>query len=751
MDRNDGGILMIRLEDVPEYQGKVTPASAAFPFGSFLDNPTPGLGTPFTAVTENVHQALIQKLFAVSGVAPNGQPDTALQSQLYDVMRTVFNENGLKLADVTAAKQYEDVEKLLGEEVFIISRNARFIVETTGGGPDNDMDRFTSDVDGNYAFNLVRDSELILDANQLGATPDPLFDNSDYIERAAEILKAGYITFRKFGQYGIGRTTYTPVGVYFAAVGNRSFAGDYSDTVCFTSISGGTYVENFLFFQNIDPNGDTEDWVVEFPNVGSGGAKNLAINGQPTNGINGFKFAGSNEYEDIDTFYVGTLCRKPSPLYIDKIAVKRIQGRQRANNTDYLVDLPGSGDDPEIFGIDAGIIQGASFPAVVSSTTKGLRLGPARGASIKGLINGDHVFQQGKYDLSSLHIEHGSIECLNGDVTLRDSDIFNEADKATPVRLTSQSAGGFSQRFKLKMENVQFSAREESSLGGWPTTDKPDLQTNANFDIEIVNCTRRISTTNDQTVSQQYMGIVIEDENGVLIDGFNDYSHVMSRRSHISNNVPVTSEVTTDLIDDTFTGVVAGYAAEATGNEYKGPTGTAFYSSQIILDPVRRVGRNSTTSGSSIALTNGGPLPRVDITWGNVTFRSGLILRLYKGSVDLSYDQYVDIPIVSCTALYDNGNAVNGFPWKPRTAGAKDGLNPGMQGEVCFKNGKAATTQTSVVEPTTGTWKKGDVVYIDVPVKPQSGDVKPHTFRRITNGSAHVIDVDWFPLNNYEP
>ena len=84
---------MIKLEDVPEYQGKIKPADADFPQGSFLDDPTAGAGTPFTAATENRLQALIQRAFLEAGATPNGVADTVSSSQIFDVFEGLFNDH----------------------------------------------------------------------------------------------------------------------------------------------------------------------------------------------------------------------------------------------------------------------------------------------------------------------------------------------------------------------------------------------------------------------------------------------------------------------------------------------------------------------------------------------------------------------------------------------------------------------------------------------------------------------------------
>lgn len=646
-----------------------------------------------------------------------------------------------------------------GRRVFIVERGAYFNVvlsSSFSGGNAQGKDEITSSSNSSYGFKL----SLISGSNEVdpywfGANGSEGFDNSDFIERAAEALGGGLLSFSVNGKYELSRTVYLPVGVSIDGnTGNRSFAGNFEDTVQFASQSyEGTnpYVENFLFFLNIDPNGDTETWVTQFPNNGSGSIKRVSVDGSASGGINGFKFAGSYEFENIDHRWVGSLIRKPSSLYTDKVKAKRIHGRERANNTDYMLDLPGSGDSPEIESIESGIIQGASFPAPESGTTRGLRLGPARGAFISGLINGNHVFQQGKYDIANLHLEHGVIEVLNGDTTIRDSDIFNEADKPVPIKLISQSAGGFGQRFKIKLQNIQFSSRVESSLGGWPTELKADIQTNPNFDIEIEGCSRRISTTNSQIVSQQYMGVILQDEGEVLFDEFNNYSHVLSKGCEINNNTVLALKSSASLLNGTFGGVLASLATETSSESYNGGSGTYFYQAQVLTDNQRAWGRNATNSETSIALSSGGTIPKLNIVWSSIDFRSALIVRVYKGTSPGSYDQFVDVPIYSCQTLYDNGDALNGLAWQSRTAGVVTALNNGSHGSTLIEAGLSTCKQTSLVPPTVGFWRQGDKVEILNPTTPTTGTAQPFMFIRKTNGNGTVIGIDWLQVNNYEP
>lgn len=89
MGRNDSKVCltMKKIENAAEYQGQVAPADADFPFGSFKDDPTPGLGTPFVALTENEWQAYLQKALGLADITPNGLADTVGSSQIYSALQ----------------------------------------------------------------------------------------------------------------------------------------------------------------------------------------------------------------------------------------------------------------------------------------------------------------------------------------------------------------------------------------------------------------------------------------------------------------------------------------------------------------------------------------------------------------------------------------------------------------------------------------------------------------------------------------
>lgn len=69
-----------------------TPASAAYPGGSFLNASAPGAedGTPFEQKWPNDIYGFLQGLLATAGIVPSGTPDTALVSQYRDAMESLM-------------------------------------------------------------------------------------------------------------------------------------------------------------------------------------------------------------------------------------------------------------------------------------------------------------------------------------------------------------------------------------------------------------------------------------------------------------------------------------------------------------------------------------------------------------------------------------------------------------------------------------------------------------------------------------
>lgn len=156
-------------------------------------------------------------------------------------------------------------------------------------------------------------------------------------------------------------------------------------------------------------------------------------------------------------------------------------------------------------------------------------------------------------------------------------------------------------------------------------------------------------------------------------------------------------------------GGVSAIASEA-GETWQAATATYYYRAQYIIDVDRMVGRNQTSGEQSLARTNGGAGVRLTLTYNKP---ANCLLRVYRGTSAGSYDQFVDIPVQSCTLLYDNGVTLNGFPWVARTAGPETTLN-GI-GESHYRALGTRAVIDGAATPTVGAWLVGDEIYRTTP------------------------------------
>lgn len=618
---------------------------------------------------------------------------------------------------------------------------AQYLVKTTSQAT-LDGDHYSPTTTGNR---LLSGGELVAviqqpykrDLNVFGASGTSGFDNASIIEECA-LVNQGFEIRGKAGRYEVSRTVFIPIGTTINGFsGNRSFSGNFDDSVQFASQSGGTYVENFLFFMNINPSGDTDTWVVQFPNNGSGGAKNLSIDGSATNGINGFKFAGSHHFEEIDNVKVATLIEKPQSLYTDKVKVVSIHSRERADQSSYLVDLLGLGDAYEIIGIASG------YTGNQVGVTNGLRLGATRGTDVYGIINGHNLLEGCvSVDIHGCHLETGSITLRDGNANIRDNILFNEEDDGSQVIL--ESVGDtFNNRYEVTIENNIFDQSVNRRGGFQSSGTRPDIVVDPAFNAKLKNNKRKI--TDSTAVSRMsYMGAVVGTSPLLPLSDYNNYSHLFSNYECmiVNNQVIQTGTIPGQRLN--FTGLTAG-TRSFTDAGFTGATGTYFYTAQLIIDPERNIGRNQISAETSVSLVNGGAFGSLLIDWGSAVNRGGCIIRVYRGEASGSYNKFVEIPVVSLQEMFDAGNSLNGFAWIDRPSGSVGQLNAGMNGSVTLNDGYV-TAHTNGGLPTAGTWRQGDTVIKTNITPPGAGNDVTTNYRRLTNGSGHALNTDWLPL-----
>jgi hypothetical protein len=631
---------------------------------------------------------------------------------------------------VSAAVNYSKIDKILGSRVWIEERGTYFyiVLSSSFSGDGEGMDELTSNFDTDYGFKLgLIAGTNNIDPYWLGAKGVSGFDNADQIERAASIISSGLLSFGVNGRYELSRTAYLSIGVSIDGyTGNRSFSGNFDDTVQFASQLGGVYVENFLFFLNIDPNGNTETWVTEFPNNGSGTIKNLSIDGTDTDGINGFKFAGSYEFKELDGVKVGSIIRKPN-VYTDKLKIYSIHGRLRSDDVSYFVDLPGLGDGYEISSIAGGYIGDEDIVA------KGIYVGITRGVDISSLINGDHLIERTEaFDLHSCHQEGGDIIIRDSSGVVRDNAFYREKEIDSRVILESVSPAD---RFTVTMERNVFTS-SLNRRGGWRETDSPDIVLHPSFSVNLRDNVRRW-TDSTKVVEQGRTAALIGSDENTFIQEFINYAHLLTDCTVINNQVQINLN-SVDL-DKTFNGLGTPVSKAVSGATWSKPSDTYYYKADLVIDPVRNIGRKSELQEVSISKVNGGDLTSISIVWGNTVNRGNLILRVYRGVSSGIYSDFVDLHIISLQTLIDSGDAVNGVPWGALASESTYSL--GLTSAINVVGG-VIQAGTYGGLPTEGTWKQGDIVK-KVNTAIDENNMVTDSYRRLTNGSSHVNNVDW--------
>lgn len=576
---------------------------------------------------------------------------------------------------------------------------------------------------------------------------------ADVIEAAAQAVYdagGGALVFPS-GVYTVERTVELPLGVSIEGASPIDNLGPTGSQVwdkgtIFKPVTGGSYTDDYVFLCNIAAS-DTTTWVQQFPNiiVHIGGFTFDASDSD--DGKNGFLFGGTYEFENIRNRGVKTLIAKPEGLYTDGVKAAHIHSTARADQTSYLIDLPGLGDAYVIHNIGSG------YAGSQVDMTKGVRLGPVRSSSVFGLINGGHRFEGGGvYDIYGLHLEGGDVEIDDPQGGCLHSSYFATEDEenGVPVKITGSSST-FGKTYAFAVRDNVFN-RTMNRRGGWPTTEIFDIAIDASVTVDLQNNVRRVTAAGNTNIGQA-MGILISDDGGTAIDSYNDYSHVLSGSScRIVGGRAVYHDVVPAQVA-AITGLNAPGLLTFDDVTFNGATATYYYNSIVLMDPVRLAGRNTTGGEVSQAATNGGDLVKLNWTWGLAETRGNVIVRVYRGTSSGAYDEYVDMPVLALGRLIDVGHAINGFVWQSRTSGGVDSMNAGLVGAIDLSSEEGTTLRTNAGRPTLGTWRIHDTVLIRVPSDGASGTYVTTGYRRRVAGTTHTTtsgsNPDWLVLQAY--
>jgi hypothetical protein len=536
------------------------------------------------------------------------------------------------------------------------------------------------------------------------------------------------------GAIALGSSVIVPFGVDLDGVtaSLTPWGGDYRRSLRFMPTAEGQFFDSsgtlrsmatdgdcqqgILFWANIDP-ANPNTWMQEFPGTDSGTFRNLSIDGQMTNGIKGIRFAGSYRFTDLRGFLVGTLIEKPN-LYTDQVLIESISASYRANDTDYLIDLPGLGDGCFIRSVAAGYLDDQT------GITRGIYLGLARGGVIEGVINGiDMIAGASGIEYRGAHKEGGQIIVDGAEVAIRSGHFHNGENHLTPIVLMN-SLGIHRNSSRVTVEDCGFVHHVNPTGGGgsgWSGTEIMDIDLQSDrIQLCMNGGNRRLASVSGQVDRRlQHAPLIGDSTGGGVFATWRNYAPMLAtqptslfaRTVSVSGKTPNRLANWNGLSADGFTPLPG-----VPGVAFKGDTATYFYFARPLYDPVRMLGRAAAGNAevSVDAVRDSSTLPAFDINAATTATRGAVTWEVYRGIASGIYDRRVLIPGIDLDMFIDDGNALNGFAWILRTPGPPADINNNGHAGTCeysdgilrIVNGLAATP------PTKGTFSVGDTIVL---------------------------------------
>lgn len=471
----------------------------------------------------------------------------------------------------------------------------------------------------------------------------------------------------------------------FVPVGQKLHA---SRATRFVPLAGASFTQGFMFIFN---SSDGLTWDDDFPNIDTGGFSGGYFDNSP-NVVTGVKAClgfGSCEFENLRGNRMAGMVKRPAGVYSDNFKVRRVYC-EPVIGADYQIDIIGLGDCP--------VIEECHFPFNAanpgSGTPNGVKVSASLGGKIADCIGGNVLISGGgKVTVERGHYEKSKILINASSAEIKST--FMSADSGEPIETTDDSA----QDHHVSLEDVEFAY----TLGAneWSGA---DVKLDNRFTLSVKNCYRRF-TVSGSIDKSQLSGISVVDSGGSAVTDWNNFSYALSRNGFIGRNYNVDLTFTLVEKSNSYSGI--GTSALDGAVSWGEATGTYYYTSQVLTDKGRLLGRTQISAEESIAATNGGNGVRLDLSYGD-RVNSGIV-RVYRGTSTGSYNKYVDIPAFSMGRLYDDGVNLNGYPWVSRSAGAVDTLNAiGLY---------SSRYQLGIVElrasapPTVGAWTQADTIY----------------------------------------
>lgn len=562
-----------------------------------------------------------------------------------------------------------------------------------------------------------------VDVKQFGAAGDGTTDDTtsfqaaiDYLDSLAAVTLAGGIIQVPQGTFSVSSTISVPL--------NISIIGDAGTGTVIRPTAGFSGTQDYVFLFNST---DGLTWAVAFPGYVLGSIKNFSIDATDAAATTrGMFIAGAYNIEDIK----GTMLAKviaSVQLFVDGIKVSKLHSRlARGSLYQFTFDLLG-----DSLAIDQ-VKQGAPFDPGLGKFS--IEVVASTGCSIRSCVGGNIKLDRcDATTVQDFHTENGQILIQDSSCVIKDSFI----SAAITVGVVMSNPAG--SRNQVILDNLAFVYSLDETPVGF---NENDVKTSADTSVVIRNCRKRTFQSGAVSVAEQ-TGIKIINSLDADLTDFNNYSYRLSQKGFIELGENVfmdTQHVDTGSGSINLFGGATGITSKVVWDE---ATDTYFYEAAYLYDPTRLIGRGSAGGEESFALTNGGNGVQLVIQKNTSRSRSCMV-RLYRGTATGSYDKFVDIAAIAVTLAYDRGTNIAGLLWQSRTAGGIDSISDIENLEFNLNN----LVGTRSTLPTTGTFVTGDFIRNtgSSSTVPDVNSMVLSGWRRITTGSAHVLNTDWLPI-----
>jgi hypothetical protein len=464
-----------------------------------------------------------------------------------------------------------------------------------------------------------------------------------------------------------------------------SLSSTYPGTRIYPALNSGTWIGGHCIAYNT---ADGSTWDVAYPTPG-GLIQDLTIRGGHNNGYTDAKaivFAGAFAIERVTAYQMkGGL--KRTPQYADQVVLRHFNSSySQGGGSDYEIDINMVGD--------ALLIEGCT---VSGGSSAGVRLGyNGGGMLISNIFNCNQTYEYNRsLTVQGTHAEGGTVSVKNSNMAFRDCQ-FKRSTTGPAVTVTADGNGI---RGHVLFDNCDFMQ--------WPsdnfTADRADIDYNGAA-VTIRNCRRK--NEKDGAVDMKCHSGIQVNYNGAPLAAFNNYSHEYSNYAELGDNAVFHHPWSRVLARAGGAYYPFAWLGTSSHAAWRGATGTYYYRGQILLCPSRMIGRDGSNE-NSVSVTNGGAGVLMILGGTDALQVEGNTLRIYRGTSANSYDSYVDVPLSIWTRqLLDDGNSVNGYVWKSRTAGPADPATPMIQ--ATFEGSLVRAVHTDA--PGAGTWSRGDFV-----------------------------------------